>query len=61
MPCLLPGGDVAGMDGELTSRGREDERARRRATRDLTGAYHEEQLRESRLGVVPARHRAAGV
>ena len=33
------------MDGEPTSRGREDERARRRAARDLMGAYHEEQLR----------------
>jgi hypothetical protein len=33
------------MDGEPTSRGREDERARRRAARELVAAYHEEQLR----------------
>ena len=32
------------MDGEPTSRGREDERARRRAAREVIGAYHEEQL-----------------
>jgi PAS domain-containing protein len=33
------------MDAEPTRRGRADERARRRAARELIAAYHEEQLR----------------
>ena len=32
------------MDGQPTGRGRGDERARRRAARELVAAYHEEQL-----------------
>jgi PAS domain-containing protein len=33
------------MDGQPTGRGREGERARRRAARELVAAYHDEQLR----------------
>jgi PAS domain-containing protein len=36
---------VPGVDGEPTSRGRENERARRREARELVAAYHDEQLR----------------
>jgi len=36
---------VPGVGGEPTSRGRENERARRREARELVAAYHDEQLR----------------